>query len=45
VLMEAITGVALAIAGGDLLIMRHPLAVKLCYTLFNALSDGSQSLA
>jgi CO dehydrogenase/acetyl-CoA synthase delta subunit len=45
VLMEAITGVALAIAGGDLLIMRHPLAVKLCYTLFNALSDASQSLA
>jgi len=43
VLMEAITGVALAIAGGDLLIMRHPLAVKLCYTLFNALSDGLQS--
>ncbi|MCC6047969.1 MAG: acetyl-CoA decarbonylase/synthase complex subunit delta [Thermodesulfobacterium sp.] len=45
VLMEAITGVALAIAGGDLLIMRHPLAVKLCYTLFNALSGGLQSSA
>jgi CO dehydrogenase/acetyl-CoA synthase delta subunit len=43
VLMEAITGVALAIAGGDLLIMRHPLAVKLCYTLFNALSLDLQS--
>jgi CO dehydrogenase/acetyl-CoA synthase delta subunit len=45
VLMEAITGVALAIAGGDLLIMRHPLAVKLCYTLFNALSLDLQSSA
>lgn len=38
VLMEAITGVVLAIAGGDILIMRHPQAIKLCYTLFNALS-------
>jgi len=40
ILMEAITGVALALAGGDLLIMRHPKAIELCYTLFNALSQN-----
>ena len=40
VLMEALTGLTLAIAGGDLLIMRHPLAVKLCYTLINSLREG-----
>jgi CO dehydrogenase/acetyl-CoA synthase delta subunit len=40
VLMEAITGVALALAGGDLLIMRHPQAIRLCYNLFNALSQA-----
>ncbi|MCS7200174.1 MAG: acetyl-CoA decarbonylase/synthase complex subunit delta [Caldimicrobium sp.] len=38
VLMEALTGVILAIAGGDLLIMRHPKAIELCKFLFNALS-------
>jgi CO dehydrogenase/acetyl-CoA synthase delta subunit len=40
ILMEAITGVTLALAGGDLLIMRHPKAIELCYTLFNALSQN-----
>ncbi|MFN4131892.1 MAG: acetyl-CoA decarbonylase/synthase complex subunit delta, partial [Caldimicrobium sp.] len=37
VLMEALTGVCLAIAGGDLLIMRHPKAVELCQKFFEAL--------
>ena len=37
IMMEAITGVVLALAGGDLLIMRHPKAVELCKILFNAL--------
>ncbi|MCS7150421.1 MAG: acetyl-CoA decarbonylase/synthase complex subunit delta [Caldimicrobium sp.] len=38
ILMEALTGVCLALAGGDLLIMRHPKAVELCKLLFNSLS-------
>ncbi len=38
VLMEALTGVTLALAGGDLLIMRHPKAVQLCKELFRGLS-------
>lgn len=37
VLMEALTGVTLAIAGGDLLIMRHPKAIELCKRLFDGL--------
>jgi len=38
ILMEALTGVTLALAGGDLLIMRHPLAIKLCMEIFKGLS-------
>ncbi len=38
ILMEAITGVVLTLAGGDLLIMRHPKSIELCKTLFNVLS-------
>lgn len=38
VIMEALTAVALAVAGGDLLVMRHPKAVQLCKQLFKALS-------
>jgi len=38
ILMEALTGVTLALAGGDLLIMRHPKAIELCKVLFNGLS-------
>jgi len=38
VLMEAITGVVLTLAGGDLLIMRHPKSIELCKTLFSVLS-------
>ena len=38
ILMEALTGVVLALAGGDLLIMRHPKAIELCKTLFDSLS-------
>ncbi len=38
VLMEAFTGITLALAGADLLIMRHPKAIELCRSLFNALS-------
>ncbi|MFN4197325.1 MAG: acetyl-CoA decarbonylase/synthase complex subunit delta, partial [Caldimicrobium sp.] len=37
ILMEALTGITLALAGGDLLIMRHPKAVELCKTLFHGL--------
>ena len=38
ILMEAITGVVLTLAGGDLLIMRHPKSIELCKELFNSLS-------
>jgi len=38
ILMEAITGVVLTLAGGDLLIMRHPKSIELCKTLFGVLS-------
>lgn len=38
ILMEALTGVTLALAGGDLLIMRHPKAIELCKELFRGLS-------
>ncbi|OAQ20879.1 acetyl-CoA decarbonylase/synthase complex subunit delta [Thermosulfurimonas dismutans] len=37
VLMEAITSVALALAGGDLFIMRHPKAIELTKTIISAL--------
>ncbi|PMP95737.1 MAG: acetyl-CoA decarbonylase/synthase complex subunit delta [Thermodesulfobacterium geofontis] len=40
ILMEAITAVVLALAGGDLLIMRHPKAIELCKSLFNTLSEA-----
>jgi acetyl-CoA decarbonylase/synthase complex subunit delta len=38
ILMEAITAVVLALAGGNLLIMRHPKAIELCKSFFNILS-------
>ncbi|MGC9017089.1 MAG: acetyl-CoA decarbonylase/synthase complex subunit delta, partial [Caldimicrobium sp.] len=38
ILMEALTGIALALAGGDLLIMRHPKSIELCKELFRGLS-------
>jgi CO dehydrogenase/acetyl-CoA synthase delta subunit (corrinoid Fe-S protein) len=38
ILMEAITAVVLALAGGDLLIMRHPKAIEICKSFFNILS-------
>ena len=37
IMMEALTGVTLALAGGDLLIMRHPKAIELCKKLFSQL--------
>jgi len=37
VLMEAITAVVLSLAGGDLLIMRHPKAIELCQSFFDLL--------
>ena len=37
IMMEALTGVTLALAGGDLLIMRHPRAIELCKKLFSQL--------
>ncbi len=37
ILMEALTGITLALAGGDLLIMRHPKAIELCKKLFKSL--------
>ncbi len=40
ILMEALTGVTLALAGGDLLIMRHPKSVELCKKLFAALNSS-----
>lgn len=40
ILMEAITAVVLALAGGDLLIMRHPKAIELCKSIFNTLSEA-----
>ena len=38
ILMEAITAVVLALAGGNLLIMRHPKAIEICKSFFNILS-------
>lgn len=40
ILMEAITAIVLALAGGDLLIMRHPKAIELCKSIFDTLSMG-----
>jgi CO dehydrogenase/acetyl-CoA synthase delta subunit len=40
ILMEAITAIVLALAGGDLLIMRHPKAIELCKTFFESLSEN-----
>lgn len=37
ILMEAITSVALALAGGDLFIMRHPKAIELTRTIIRGL--------
>ena len=39
ILMEAITAVVLALAGGGLLIMRHPKAIEICKSFFNILSN------
>ncbi|WP_246167905.1 acetyl-CoA decarbonylase/synthase complex subunit delta [Thermosulfurimonas marina] len=41
ILMEAITSVALALAGGDLFIMRHPKAIELTKTIISGLMQQS----
>jgi len=38
IMMEAITTVCLALAGGEIFIMRHPKAIELAKILFNSLS-------